>query len=201
MDPIASQDPEYLAFMRGAGYSEAEVMADLARRQGSLTRQLDRAAPRFKDELRQAEGAVDNDFQGRGLYRGGARMVKRVDAGNVVRRNEADFRAGIADQREDLNSNAMKQIAEQRRIAMDMALTSRQTAAINAANASGGPLPTTGVASDPYSEKNWNDLPAYIDAINRSKRAAEDRRKYPAFRDRTVAGRPGVAGRGYGVAQ
>lgn len=137
VDPVAAQDPDYLAFMRGAGYSEAEVMADLARRQGQLGRQLDRAAPRFADELRQAETGVKNDFTGRGLYRSGARMVNQVDAGNVVRRNEADFRAGIADQSADMTSDAMKTIAEYRRKAMDQALTSRQTAALNAANSQG----------------------------------------------------------------
>lgn len=141
VDPVAAQDPDYLAFMRGAGYSESEVMADLARRQGQLGRQIDRAAPRFADELRLAEKGVKTDFTNRGLYRSGARMVHQVDAGNVVRRNEADFRAGIADQQGDLTSDAMKQIAEGRRQAMDMALTSRQTAAINAANSQGvGPI-------------------------------------------------------------
>lgn len=144
VDPIAAQDPDYLAFMRGAGYSETEVMADLARRQGQLGRQLDRAAPRFADNLRQAETGVKQDFTNRGLFRSGARMVGQVDAGNEVRRAEADFRAGIADQQGDLTSDAMKQIAEGRRTAMDMALTSRQTAAINAANASGPTGPVVG---------------------------------------------------------
>lgn len=135
VDPGAAQDPSYLAFMRGAGYNEAEIMAELARKQGSLTRQVERAKPRFADETRQAEAGVQSDFATRGLYRSGARMVHQVDAGNVVRRNEQEFLSGVGDQRGDLIADSMKQIAEGRRQAADMALTSRQTAAINAANA------------------------------------------------------------------
>lgn len=134
VDPIAAQDPSYLAFMRGAGYSEAEVMAELARKQGSLQRTLERSAPRFQDELRQAGTAVQNDFTNRGLYRSGARMVGQVDAENNIRRQEQEFRFGIADQKGDMTSAAMRDIAAGRQQAADAALTARQTAAINAAN-------------------------------------------------------------------
>lgn len=144
VDPVAAQDPIYLAFMRGQGYNEAEVLAELARKQGSLTRQVDRATPRFRDEERIAEQGVKNDYTGRGLYRSGRRMTNQVDAGNVVRRNEQEFLSGIGDQRGDLIADSMKQIASGRREAADMALTSRQTAAINAANANANVGPVTG---------------------------------------------------------
>lgn len=142
VDPIAAQDPSYLAFMRGAGYSEAEVLAELARKQGALSRQLERAAPRFADELRQAGTQVEQDFTNRGLYRSGARMTDQVDAENAARRNELDFRAGIADQRGDLISGATRDIADLRRQAADRALDSRQSAALAAANSQSlGPAP------------------------------------------------------------
>jgi hypothetical protein len=190
MDPIASQDPEYLAFMRGAGYSEAEVLAELARKQGSMKRQLARAQPRFADELRQAEKGVETDFTNRGLYRSGNRMVEQVDAGNRVRRDQLEFNSGISDQMGDLSSAAMRDIAEGRRQAMDMALTSRQTAAINAANATpGGPgaYPTVSGASGPAPASR--PLPQ-----SNPFSGPAGRKSYDQFRRRTTTGRPGTRG-------
>lgn len=187
LDPVASQDPEYLAFMRGAGYSEAEVLAELARKQGSLQRQLERSAPRFADELRTAEQGVEQDFTNRGLYRSGARMSKQVDVGNVVRRNEQEFRFGIADQQGDMNSAAMRDLADQRRQAADYALRSRQLIAEeNAANQPEN-MPTS---------HNLGPAPAgpgggYPGAAPRT---ATQNRVNSAFRRRTVGGRRGTRG-------
>lgn len=193
LDPIASQDPEYLAFMRGAGYSEAEVLAELARKQGSMKRQLARAQPRFADELRQAETGVQSDFTNRGLYRSGARMVEQVDAGNRVRRDQLEFNSGISDQMGDLNSAAMRDIAEGRRQAMDMALTSRQTAAINRANSGQGVgglggYPTAGGSGGGYPTVSAPSGPG----------PQQRRRQYTGFRNRTIGqggvSRPGTRG-------
>lgn len=138
VDPVAAQDPEYLAFMRGAGYDETEVMAELARKQAGLGRQIDRARPRFADNLRQAQTGVQQDFTNRGLFRSGARMVGEVDQMNDVRRQQLEFESGIRDQQGDLVADSMKQIASGRREAADRALAGRTNAALNAANASGG---------------------------------------------------------------
>jgi hypothetical protein len=189
VDPIAAQDPEYLAFMRGAGYSEAEVLAELARKQGSLQRQLERSAPRFADELRTTGEAVKNDFEGRGLYRSGGRMVQQVDAENAVRRNEQEFRFGIADQQGDLNSAAMRDIAEGRRQAADMMLTSRQTAAINAANANTGGMPT-GHTLGPEPGNGGAPGGRPLPASNPNSSNA-GRTRYDNFRRNTLRGRVG----------
>lgn len=192
VDPIAAQDPTYLAFMRGAGYSEAEVLAELARKQGALTRQVDRARPRFADELRQTETNVKDDFQSRGLYGSGSRMVHQVDAGNVVRRNEQDFLSGIGDQRGDLIADSMKQIAAGRRDAADMALTSRQTAAINAANAR---AQGAGVGVTGHSAVDPSLLHPTLGPPQRPPGTGAD---YLAFRNRAIGNgqtsRPGIRG-------
>lgn len=135
VDPVAAQDPDYLAFMRGAGYDETEILAELARKKGALGRQIDRAAPRFADQGRQALTNVQNDFTNRGLFRSGARMVNQVDATNEVRRNQIDFNAGVYEQAGDLQAQAQRDIAERRRQAADQALQGRTNAALAAANA------------------------------------------------------------------
>lgn len=188
VDPIAAQDPEYLAFMRGAGYSEAEVMAELARKQGSLSRQLDRSAPRFADELRQAGTGVEQDFANRGLYRSGARMVHQTDAENAVRRQEQEFRFGIQDQKGDLTANAMRDIAEQRRQAADMALTSRQTAAINAANSQPANMPTTGTSAFTPPPGSGGVFGAPALPPSNPRYSAQANTQYQGFRKRALSG-------------
>lgn len=160
MDPVAAQDPAYLSFMRGAGYDEAEVLANLARQQGQLDRQLQRSAPRFKDQLRQASDAVQTDYTNRGFYRSGARMVGQVDAENDVRRQEGEYRAGITDQQSDLTANAMQAIAAGRRGAADQALAGRQAAALAAANAGVGLGAFGGVGAGGNSGGDPNKQPA-----------------------------------------
>lgn len=126
VDPTAAQDPAYLAFMRGAGYDESEILANLARRQSQLNAQYTRAQPGYQDQMRQAVAGVQDDFTGRGLGRSGASAVHTIDAANVVRRQQADFNAGIADQRSDLQADSMTQIASLRRQAQEQAITARQ---------------------------------------------------------------------------
>lgn len=191
MDPVAAQDPSYLAFMRGAGYSEAEVVANLARKKGQLSRQLDRSAPRFADELRQAEQGVQQDFTNRGLYRSGARMVGQVDAGNRVRREEQEFRTGIMEQQSDLTAAAMEQIAAGRRGAADQALIGRQQAALNAANAGQGlgAYSAGSAVGAPGNPGSGGPAPA-----GPTPNRVSDMGKYRGFRNRTLAGRPGTRG-------
>jgi hypothetical protein len=185
LDPVASQDPEYLAFMRGAGYSEAEVLAELARKQGSLQRQLERSAPRFADELRTAEQGVEQDFTNRGLYRSGARMSKQVDVGNVVRRNEQEFRFGIADQQGDMNSAAMRDLADQRRQAADYALRSRQLIAEENANNQPANMPT----SHNLGPEPGGGGGGYPGAPKPPQRTNQQNRTYNAFRRRALGGK------------
>lgn len=129
-DPVAAQDPSYLAFMRGAGYSEADVLAELARKKGQLDRQLARSAPRFADQLRQATTGVQQQYSNNGLYRSGARMGAQVDARNAVQQNQLDFNSGISDQEADLHANAIRQIAQNRQQAAEQALNARQNIAV-----------------------------------------------------------------------
>jgi hypothetical protein len=194
VDPIAAQDPSYLAFMRGAGYSEAEVMAELARKQGGLQRQLERSAPRFADQLRQAGTGVARDFQNRGLYSSGGRMVQQTDAENEVRRAQQDFNFGIRDQQGDLTSQAMRDIASQRQQAADMMLTSRQTAAINAANSQGAGGPVYGHSSYQPPPGTGGTFGAPPPGGPSGRVAPAQMQNYDAFRRHTLLGTGGTRG-------
>lgn len=134
-DAVAAGDPAYLAFMRGAGYSESETLADAARQQSQLRRQMARVLPSYADELRIGQNAIGDQYQTSGLFRGGARMGHQVDQAVDVNRRQQNYVAGINDQIANSQSDAMRNIADLRRRAAEQAVTGRTNIAIGNANA------------------------------------------------------------------
>ena len=134
--PSASADPAYLAYLRSVGVEEADLQNVAAQRVSALTRQLARGLPGYAQQKTDAIQGVGNQFEDRGIFRGGMRQVKQADAGREVDRARNEFELGIRDNIAGTYTNTALDIARLRRGLAEQNINSAQNVAL--ANASSG---------------------------------------------------------------
>lgn len=131
-------DPALSAFMRAMGVAEQDVYAT-ARQQGDLAeRQFTRQIPTFEDETRLAVQGVDDDFEARGVYRSGARLVKGNEARIGGLRRQEEARAQMLDARSAYNLDAARKVADIRRSGAESGLEARTRMSEGAARSAYG---------------------------------------------------------------
>lgn len=118
-------DPAYLAFLRAQGIEESDAMGEIDRRVSSLTRGLTRRMPVYADRAERSQEGVTSDFEDRGLYRSGARLVAQQRAANDVERDRLEDIAGTQDGVADAYAGGARTVAALRRQQTEQELSTR----------------------------------------------------------------------------
>lgn len=133
-----AMDPTYLAFLRANGYSEEALKMQVAQKVKQIEGEKALRAGGFANDLRVARGSVSDDFQGRGMYQSGGRMLADANAirDNAQRRQEYEY--GANREVEDLLMGQADQIARMRQEAADKGLEARDRVATGGARSAVG---------------------------------------------------------------
>ncbi len=77
-------DPAYQAYMRQSSYQKEDRNSRMWEAIGSAQRRWQAVQPQYQDQTRNATSAVDLDYENRGLYRSGARVMDRTYAAQDI---------------------------------------------------------------------------------------------------------------------
>lgn len=124
VDP--SQSPTYLAFLRGAGLSEAQMRASVARQRAGLQSQLEAQRPIWAQNLEQSLGRVLTNAAGRGTVRSGNRLKNQDLAQQDVQRQQAAFEGNIASQQAGLQDTLQEKLLDLGRQRSEAGLSATQ---------------------------------------------------------------------------
>lgn len=107
-----NQSPAYLAFLRGAGLSEAQIKASIARQKAGLQSQLEAQRPVWAQSLEQALNNVLVNAAGRGTVRSGNRLNNQALAQQDIQGKQAAFEGNIASQQANLQDTLQEKLLE-----------------------------------------------------------------------------------------
>lgn len=127
-------DPQFLAFLRAQGYSEADLRAQIALQKTTIQRSLDRQLPVIADQERQAGENISKDYLGRGFYAGGEHLRDVAESNAVFDRQENTLRSTTADQVSALDAQLMDTLATNSQKRQDEELAARKRLALAQAN-------------------------------------------------------------------
>lgn len=129
------QDPAFLAYLRGAGVDESDVLGEAMWRVGAIQRARGRKLPRYDDELERGQERIGHEFEDRGFLQSGARVVAQQRQANDVARDRADFIAEGDEQIADAYRRGAMGVAGIRRKTMEEELTARHNVGLAGAEA------------------------------------------------------------------
>jgi hypothetical protein len=118
-------DPTYLAYLRTLGLDESEAMGEVERRVSSLTRGLTRRQPVYADREERTQESIGEDYENRGLFQSGARLVAQQRAATDISRDRLEDQAQTADQIAGEYGGLARQVAGIRRSAAERELDTR----------------------------------------------------------------------------
>lgn len=107
-----NQSPAYLAFLRGAGLSEAQARASVARQRAGLQGQLEAQRPIWAQNMEQSLSRVLNNAASRGTVRSGNRLQGQALAQQDVQRQQASFEGNIANQQSGLQDQLQERLLD-----------------------------------------------------------------------------------------
>lgn len=122
VDPYA--DPQFLAFQRAMGVSEAELAASTAQRKEQLGIGLQSRMPDYTRQEEQGQQQIADDFESRGVFGSGVRVQRQNESAGDVQRKVYQDMLGVQGDQGQLDLELAKQIAANRRSSADNYLSS-----------------------------------------------------------------------------
>lgn len=122
--PSPSNDPTFLAYMRGQGIDESDARGATAQRISALQRALNLRLAGYGPEEQQGLQKVSGDYEDRGLFRSGQRLVDQQNVANDIEGRKLGDIASTNDQIAQSQQDLASQIARMRRGTADAALES-----------------------------------------------------------------------------
>jgi hypothetical protein len=94
---LALQDPTYAAFLRGADFEQSSYESALAAAKDRKDRTIAQKAPWYDEQRKRGLQAAATDWENRGMYRAGGRLMDESRRTTDIDQQEADWRQGLAD--------------------------------------------------------------------------------------------------------
>lgn len=121
-----NQDPSYLAFLRGAGFSQSQIQAQTAQQNAGLQAQINAQKPYWAQQIQTGVRSALDNAAGRGVAEGSNRIQDQNSATSAVNKAQADYETGIANQIAGNNTSEAGQLAQLQQQQADQALTAQQ---------------------------------------------------------------------------
>jgi hypothetical protein len=127
------EDPAFLAFLRAQGFSEADAKAEVARRVGTIRRQVANAMPELAAQEQQGLEDVAGAAESNGVWRSGQRLVDQQRLSDGINRKRNTITGDAADQEADAYGDLSRRVADLRRQTAEQSLNTRNALATQAA--------------------------------------------------------------------
>ena len=124
-----SADPAFLAYLRAQGVEESSARGAVAQRISALQRALNLRLPAYDAANQQSQENISNDFENRGLFRSGARLVSQQRSEDTSNRQRLGDVASTYDQMAGAQGDLAQQVATLRRQRAEQELNARQNIA------------------------------------------------------------------------
>lgn len=131
-------DPQYLAFLRAQGYSEADLRAQVALQKSTIQRNLANELPVIQENQRQAVEAIGKDYLGRGFWGGGEQQRDTAYTNANFGQQILAKRGTAADQTAGLDTELARKLAQGQQSLAEEQLAARKRIALNTTAAGGG---------------------------------------------------------------
>lgn len=107
--------PAYLAFLRAQGMEETEAVGEAQSRISALRRGLNLRLPDYEEREKRGMEGVGEDYENRGLFRSGARLVAQQRLANDTQQDKLNDTLGTNEAVADIERNMAGTIARIRR--------------------------------------------------------------------------------------
>lgn len=119
------QDPAFLAYLRGAGVAESDVVGEAQWRIGAIQRARGRKLPEYGIQQRRGQEGVRRDYEDRGFLNSGARAVAEQRVANDANRERSNYLAESGEEIMGYQRGAANDVAAIRRKTMEEELAAR----------------------------------------------------------------------------
>jgi hypothetical protein len=141
-----TQDPQYLAYLRASGATEAELRATTLAKQDAIDRALQQQLPTFQQQLQKTLGDTGQVFAGNGTFNSGGRLYQQTQ--DTINNSQQVTKAqqDAMNQKSDLEEQLAAGVAKEREAQAEQGLTARSNVALasNAAVNGSATAPTAG---------------------------------------------------------
>lgn len=121
-----TQSPQYLSFLRSAGFSDAQINANSAKQKTQLQAQLEAQRPIWAQTLQQGLSGVLNNSAGRGTVRSSNRLQGQNQVQQNVSRAQAGYEGDIANQIGNIDAQTQASLASLQQQRAEQALSAQQ---------------------------------------------------------------------------
>lgn len=118
-------NPAYLAFLRAQGLEESDAVGEAQTRISALRRGLNMRLPDYAEGEKRGLESVGEDFENRGLFRSGARLVAQQRVSDDQQKAKLGDIAGVQDEVAQTSAALARSVAGLRRARAEQELSYR----------------------------------------------------------------------------